>query len=246
MKYLAYCIFSRDEGAQEGDAPVGIGGSPTYVIDNNGLSAAISAIPDDQVMKDSSTILVYHKVIESFHNRFGAIPLRLGTIVDDEAEIGRVLEKHGDRYKSLLKQLAGCVEMGIRVIINSFPAERASDNETPIFHDTGSAGSGAAYLAGRKAHLDALNLTDERNRKIIAKYRAPFEDLFVKFKGEALKSPVSTIEPDAVVLSLYFLVPSQSVAAFQHEYDQLMSREPAKIMLSGPWPPYNFVLPDDI
>jgi hypothetical protein len=246
MKYMAYCIFSRNEGVQEGDAPVGIGGTPTYVIDNSGLSAAISAIPDGQVMKDSSTILIYHKVIESFHNRFGAIPLRLGTIVDDEAEIGRVLEEHGERYKSLLKQLAGCVEMGIRIIIDNLPTERDSYNETPIIHDTNSAGSGAAYLASRKARIDELQLTDERNRQIIVKYRAPFEGLFVKFKGEALKSTVSTIESNAVVLSLYFLVPRRSVAAFHQVYDQLMSSEPAKIMLSGPWPPYNFVLPGDI
>lgn len=246
MKYLVYCIFSRNNGAQESDAPAGIGGRRTYVVESNGLAAAISAIPDDQVMKDPSTILTYHKVIESFHKECGAIPLRFGTIIDSEAEIGHVLEKHGERYKNLLNQLAGRVEMGIRIITSNLTTGRDSDNETSIFHGTIGSTSGSAYLADRKARLDTLRLIEKHNRDIIGKYRALFEGLFVKFKGEALKSEAAVTSSDAVVLSLYFLIPAQSVAAFRAVYDRLVSREPVKTMLSGPWPPYNFVLPDDI
>jgi Gas vesicle synthesis protein GvpL/GvpF len=247
MKYLVYCIFARDKDAGGSDIPVGVGGSPAYVVENNGLCATVSAVSDDRVLKESSTILAYHRVIESFHNEFGAIPLRFGTLVDDEEEIRRVLETHGKRYKDLLKQLVGRVEMGIRIISNESPAKSYLDNEKKLnFYAADSPVSGAAYLANRKARLDELGRADERNRRIIAKYRGHFEGLFAKFKSEARKSGSRDSGSNAIVLSLYFLVPRQSLAAFRQAYDKLKSSGPVKIMLSGPWPPYNFVLPDDM
>ncbi len=102
-----------------------------------------------------------------------------------------------------------------------------------------------AYLAHLKARLDAEALATENNQKVIEQYRLPFEGLYVGFKGETSKSTPFRDKSGTAFLSLYFLVRRQAVGAFRKVYDQLKSGETTKIMLSGPWPPYNFVLPED-
>ncbi len=42
MEYLMYCIFSKKDASRINKAPVGIGGGPTYVVEENDLSAVVS------------------------------------------------------------------------------------------------------------------------------------------------------------------------------------------------------------
>jgi hypothetical protein len=226
--------------------PVGVGGGPTYVVEENDLGAVVSAIPYSEIPTDSSTILTYHNVVESLHDQFGVIPLRFGTLFGDEAEINRLLEKHGERYKVLLTKLDGCVEIGIRVILNNGAIKTDEGrNKASVLSPPNCIGTGAAYLAHRKAHHDAEALATENNQREIERYRLPFEGLFVGFKGETSESTPFRDQSSTLFLSLYFLVRRQALGAFREVYEQLKTRETTKMMLSGPWPPYNFVLPED-
>ncbi len=246
MKYLVYCIFSKKEASRINRMPVGVGGCPTYVVEENDLGAVVSSIPYTEMSTDSSTILAYHNVVESLHDQLGVIPLRFGTLVGDEAEINRLLEKHGERYKTLLTKLDGCVEIGIRVILKNV-AIKTDDghNKASVLSPANCIGTGAAYLAHRKAHHDAEALATENNQRVIERYRLPFEGLFVGFKAETSESTPFTDQLSTLFLSLYFLVRRQSLGACRKVYEELKSRETTKMMLSGPWPPYNFVLPED-
>src|SRR5208283_4606939 len=157
---------------------VGVGGGPTYVVQENDLGAVVSAIPYSEIPRDSSTILTYHNVVESLHDQFGVVPLRFGTLVGEEAEINRLLEKHGERYKTLLTKLDGCVEIGIRAILNNVAQTTDAHHEASVLSPKNCAGTGVAYLAHRKAHHDAEALATENNQKVIERYRFPFEGLY--------------------------------------------------------------------
>lgn len=245
MKYLLYCIFSPKINERADTGQSGVGGGRLAVVEQDGLAAVVSAILDREISKGPTTVLAYHKVIESFHDQFGVIPLRFGTIVDQEAEVEGLLEQHGDHYRALLRELDGCVEMGVRILVpdtNPGPEER---NTASILQLSKSAGTGAAYLAGRKAYHDAKALASEHDRQTIERYRGAFEGLFSNFKAETSRSAVFGASSNAVLLSLYFLVPRHSVGPFRKVCGDLRLRERAKMMLSGPWPPYNFVLPED-
>jgi hypothetical protein len=240
MKYLMYCIFSSNRPAQMDCKPEGLGGGKVQVIENNGLAAAVSAVSEADISKDTLTVIAYHKIIETFHGQLCVIPLRFGTIVNHESEVQRLLQEHADRYKSLLCQLEGRVEMSVRVIVaDNSPIAEASHE--PVLEDSSSSESGAAYLARRKAHHDAQERACARNKDVVERYCSPFKGLFVNSKFDISKLAVHS----NVVFSLHFLVPKPSIEPFREAYGHLKSREYAKIMLSGPWPPYNFVLPED-
>ncbi len=53
--------------------------------------------------------------------------------------------------------------------------------------------------------------------------------------------PPGLHQPGYTLISLYFLVPAEHLDDFRKTFDEYTSRQSAKIRLSGPWPPYNFV-----
>ena len=79
----------------------------------------------------------------------------------------------------------------------------------------------------------------ERQDELVKTLCQPLSGLFVRRKVE---SP-SREEP---LLSLYFLVPRTSVECFREATRQCLKDGPAKPVVSGPWPPYNFVDFSDI
>ena len=246
MRYLLYCIFPSQTDFRRGTI-VGVGGQPVSVIVTNGLGAALSSIADFNPTLEIPQIRTYQQVIESFHRHCTVIPMRYGCLFEEKSQIVRLLEERGGHYATLLTELEGCVEMGIRVLI--------PNSETPTSHsplrislftprNPDLLGSGGAYLAARKTHYaDREQLTGE-SIAVVHRCRATFAGLFVRYK---LECPPFRPLPSAFripLFSLYFLVPRSSMETFREAFRQLSAKESAKLLMSGPWPPYNFVQPD--
>ena len=93
---------------------------------------------------------------------------------------------------------------------------------------------GLAYLTARKAHYAHQDRWTNEYRQVADRCREQFTGLYVKYTTEAPS-------PRLPLLSLYFLVPRPAVESFRLAFRQLTESESARLMLSGPWPPYNFV-----
>ena len=243
MKYLLYCIFQNRSDFKRGTI-VGFEGQPVSAIVANGLLAAFSGVADFNPNPEISQILAYHKVIESFHRCCTVIPIRYGCLFEEESQIRKLLEDRDGQYGRLLDELEGCVEMGIRALIPNSEVT-TSAHQLPISqlatHDRPTLAPGHAFLATRKARYAQLEQPPEESRDLIERCRAAFAGLFLKFKLEcpAFRTPTSVFR--LPLLSLYFLVPRSSLEAFRKIFRQVSLKESARLLLTGPWPPYNFV-----
>jgi len=294
MSYLLYCILPSQDTL---DSPglLGVGGEPVGLVSCNGLSAAVSRIGHYNVTPPISSLLAFKEVVEYFHRSpgvRGVIPMRYGCMVDDKAQIPRLLEKHRPHYTALLKEVEGCVEMGIRVIISDFRFS-ISDSEKPIHQletpwprpampgssdgmtdiqqqqkqeniqvtsrsprrrlraggqggrKSKIANPGCAYLAARKVHYTQEEKSNKQVEQVIDRCRAAFGGLFVKCKTEVPLIANFQLSIRNPFPSIYFLIPRESIAAFRRAFRRLIkSSESASLLLSGPWPPYNFVQPE--
>jgi hypothetical protein len=268
MGYLLYCILTTLENQSPG-ALVGVDGQPVFLVSHNGLSAAISRINQSNVTLEISCILAYQRVVESFHCHpavGGVIPMRYGSLFEEEPQIIRLLKERCKHYKALLKQLEGCVEMGIRVLVSDSeasipcPVKRLpsgtlteASTERACFIGERIENPGCAYLAARKAHYAQQEKFNNQAKEVIGQYRAAFSGLFVKCKTEfpSIINHQSSIfnRQSAIrnpVLSLCFLVQREHIEWFQQVFREINVQEYPKLLLSGPWPPYNFVQPDHI
>ena len=257
--YLLYCIFHSSEAQRQTTLP-GVSGQPVFPVAINGISAAVSEISDAHLTPDVPRVMAYQKVIESFHSSQTVIPMRYGCVLRDRPQVVQLLKRCARQYESLLKELDGCVELGIRLMIDDcgLSIEELKNREIKpenrnLLERSGNSDlsrelktSGKAYLAARKNHYAKEECITEAKNTIAAQFRAAFAGLFVKCKVEtaAITNRQSPI-PNPL-LSLYFLVPGKSIDPFRQVFRHMGRRmETTKLLLSGPWPPYNFVLPDN-
>lgn len=239
MRYLLYGIFRGQE--QQKAIPTGVDGQPVFLVGKKGLRAAISRVPHAKFTADIPRLVAYQKVVESLHRDptvAGIIPMRYGCLFDERAQIIELLEERCCQYEGLLDELEGCVEMGIRILISEpvISARPAPGGRT----NPQATGPGQTFLATRKAHYARQEMFANEVDLVSQRCLAALGGLFVKSKAEDHPKAAT---PSAF-LSLYFLVPGNSVERFRQRFRDLCEKEPAKLLLSGPWPPYNFVLPE--
>jgi hypothetical protein len=240
MVYLLYCIYFSHE-FRIPDMLSGVDDQPVFVTSINGLNAAISMINSSVPAPDVPRIMAYKRVIDAFHRDRTIIPMRYGCILEDEQKVIQLLENRSNHYASLLKELDGCVEIGIRILStesgigNSDPKNCIYTKNDPAFCTQKQTNSGQAYLDARKAFYDKKDRLSRHMEMAIDGIRSAVSGLYLKFKQETLSSSHGQL------ISLSFLVPRESVEHFCHVYGHISSEESVKLLMSGPWPPYNFV-----
>ncbi len=263
MNVLVYCIMGHPHPSGL-ESLRGIGDEIISLVETDGLMAAVSRIVTPDATPNLKRILHYQKIIEWFHNDSTIIPMRYGCLVAEESEVVRILKEHGDEYKRLLGELEGCEEMGIRILssefdslrrdstgprVNNFvalgkgisPGDCQANQSTPDLGNKPSPHPGQAYLAVRKAHYVQEESINQENEALIEAYRNVFAGLFVKCKKEGPSTRHARMPVDNTLLfSLYFLVPKYLVNTFRLVFKKIPSKDGQKILLSGPWPPYNF------
>ena len=235
MSYLLYCIF-RGQAQPSPGMPPGVGGKPVFVLSQNGLSAGLSEMTESDLVPGISQILAYEAVIEHFHRALTVIPVRYGCQLKDTSEALQLLERHRDEYAALLAGLEGLTEMGIHVLLDrSSPGTESRTEPAAPPPVCPLCESGAAYLAAQRQHYLGLDRAALHERSLVEELWTSLAGLYVRRKMEPPDSNRGSL------LSLYFLVPRASVEPFRHTAHHLRSRESIKLLLSGPWPPYNFV-----
>jgi len=224
MRCLLHCVFRQ---AGEG-LPDGCGGE-VFVVTGHGLAGAASPANEGDAAPSLSRLVAYQRVIEAFHASRAVIPMRYGCLLESEPAVLRLIEEHRQEYETLLTQFEGMVEMGIRILWNRgprpVPREKEAVPSTP----------GAAYLAGlRKRHPpgDGLDADEVRLAERIA---GSLGGCHERLRAEASSAAGGRL------LSLYFLTPKTAVADFRDRVRRMELPKGMRLLLSGPWPPYNFV-----
>jgi len=254
VSYLLYCILSSPK-TQSPVARVGVDGQPVFLLSNDGLSATVSKIQHPHISYNISWLLAYKQVIEAFHNDLaigGVIPMRYGCLFEERSQVIQILKKCRVKYISLLKELEGCVEMGIRILISDrrmrnaeYESQKLRTPQSAI-RNPQSVAPGKAYLAARKANYAQEEKFNKQVEQVIERCRALFSGLFVKCKTEVPSIANFQFSIHNPFPSIYFLIPRESIAAFRRAFRQLSKNETARLLLSGPWPPYNFAQPEHI
>ena len=236
MSYLLYCIFrGRLPAALE--IPDGVGGHRVFTANYNGFGAALSKLAEPDSPPDISKHLVYETVVESFYRHLTVIPMRYGCRVECPYEAIVLLRENHAAYGALLHQLEGLAEIGIQVLLDNPRAEVETDGLAipPECFPPRSGVSGTAYLDAKKLHYLGAQRATMLQNALVEKLCDSLYGSFLRHKVELPSSRRSHL------MSLYFLVPRDSVASFRRAACHLPPSQSVKLLFSGPWPPYNFV-----
>ena len=217
MMHLLHCIVQPD-----GDGPPPEPG--LYLVAAHGLAAVVSRVEETSAAPGVSSVLVFERAVEAIHARQAVIPLRYGCLIESEAAIVRHLENHCQEYEALLGRLRGMTEMGIRVLC---PAR-------PEFVSGCALSPGALYLASLRNRYGAGNSLDPEEARLADQIAGWLSGCYVEQRRESSQAGHGRM------LSLYFLTPKTGVDHFRNTARQICLPDGARLLLSGPWPPYNF------
>ena len=215
MKYLLYGIVERDSAA----CPPG-----THLIAAHGMAAVVSVLEGMSAPATISSLLAYERVVEAIHHRQAVIPLRYGCVMENESVVVRLLRDHRQEYGAQLAQLVGMTEMGIRVL---WPARAGGIASLPP-------SPGARYLESLRDRYHSAHALDAEEGQLADRIAGLLPGSFTEQRREVSWSSQRRL------MSLYFLTSRTGVERFRNQARSICPPSGAKILLTGPWPPYNF------
>jgi len=195
----------------------GLGDARLRVVRSGALAAVYSRHRTLRPEPTREALLVHERVVEAVMARGAVLPFRFDTELESERDLAARLAERHDELVRALNRVRGRVELGLRVI-----AERRA----PVLPD-GAERSGRAYVLGL---VDAHRRADRAAHEL----HEPLEALAV---ASTVRAPA---RPPAILAASY-LVDAGRVAAFRSRVDELAAGcDDVDVVLTGPWPPYNF------
>jgi hypothetical protein len=243
--YLLYCIY-RPNGQDRLEGLTGIQGQTVEAISTHGLYALVSTLTSATPAADLEELKSYGRVVAACHKVHTTIPMRFGSIFADKPEIAAHLAEQGGTYKTLLQHLTDCEEMGIRLLLpeSETPLPPGHKSVRPREGRSHTAQkpscSGKAYLTRQKERYELTDDFMRRAEKALSQWQGLFKGLYMDCCWEPPRAVARHTVP---ILSAYFLVRRQQIADFKKAFVRISQDRPEKALLSGPWPPYNFVRP---
>lgn len=198
------------------------------------VAAVVSPAPDELRGKRRD-LQAHQQVLDVLTEHGGVLPMRFGVLSPDESTLLASLRSGADRYRGLLDELAGQVELNLKAVPDEdqFVASAAND---PAVRE-------AMAAARRDGSRDRqLRLGQTVNDAVARRRELAGNRLLNELQPLALRSTVIGTG-DKQLLNAAFLLPRTQVTGFVQTVDRLREQlAPAiDLVLTGPLPPYSFV-----
>jgi hypothetical protein len=171
----------------------------------------------------------FSQAMTAFHACATLIPFRYGQCLPSTAAVVAHLDERTQYYIHLLEELDDSSEMGVR-LLSPTPRELVASRDAvdPIR-------SGRDYLEHRRRHYATQDQLGEQHSDLRQQVLETFSGLFLKWEQDREVS-----NPHGL-LSLSFLVHRSEIPNFRQRGIEALADFPAKLLITGPWPPYHFV-----
>lgn len=212
----------------------------------------------DQRLKDLDWIgavgLAHQAMVDACLKHEAVVPMKVLTIFANLARAKKEMQRHADRLRTAMQQVAGCVEWGVRVTRAKQPARTLHRRETQPWmqpqiqsqpqKQTQPAATGRAFLEAKVQHRQAVREETETLDRHLRTLANTLNDVTrdVRYR---LEQPAGATVP--VLLDAAYLVPRRSERQFRAQVrakSQPLLARGCRVTVTGPWPAYSFVSPD--
>lgn len=199
---------------------LGVDGVSLWAVPGGGLMAVVGEHARPPKLGEDQ-LSAHEALIERLMDEAVVLPLRFGTTIGSEEELGGWLRSHEKELLERMELVRDAVELSVRA---ELPA--ADGNPGPT---TGAraAASGTEYMRTRGRSIQAATQVRER-------LHDPLDEL-------ARRSVLFGPAPGSERFHAAYLVDGKRVEAFAAEVERLGSEFGLEVGCTGPWPPYSFV-----
>lgn len=244
--------------ASEADELVGTAGGvdathPVMVVADENLGAIVSGVALDEFgegvleenLRDGAwleeKVRAHEAVLEAALRLTAVVPFRFGTIYSRRQQVLGMLAAHEADFRAALERVRGRIELGVKAFLD---LERFAERRLEAGGPDEPHQSGRAYLLRKQL--------DRRLAEAAGAFASDCarvsHDRLAQAADDGRANPLQRPEvaggPGQMVLNGAYLVRAENQELFRAALAELESRyapDGVVYVLTGPWPPYNFV-----
>ncbi|MBI4296135.1 MAG: GvpL/GvpF family gas vesicle protein [Chloroflexi bacterium] len=237
-KYI-YGIIEEPESRPFGFP--GVGDGAVYTINHQKLAAVVSDTEFDEIDPTRNNVRAHTVVQDELLKDYTLLPMGFGMIADSRDNVLKLLEKNYQNLTDALRQLAGMVEVELKVFWDQESMVKELQN-------------GSEELAKLKAKLKAARSPVETQKllieagqlveRIALDWKAKYADrVYTTLKALSLDSRLNSPLGVKNILNASFLIERARESDFQKDVHKLDAQYQGKVNFKyvGPLAPYNFV-----
>jgi hypothetical protein len=249
----AYCVTR----ASEPPPGSGVHAAPVERIDDGGLAAFVSRVPlaefGEAPLRSNLNDLQWlervarehEAVLERALEGSTIVPLSICTIFADEQGVARMLAERRSAFDTALDALDGRQEWGVKLLVDRAALEAAARERVPDADDgLESRSAGGAYMLRRRQERQLRDEADRLAGSLAEDVHARLQDWATDAVVNPPQNPQLSGHEGDMLLNAAYLVEAAKVERLHELVGELRQRHErlgARLELTGPWPPYNFV-----
>ncbi|MFA4853558.1 MAG: GvpL/GvpF family gas vesicle protein [Bacteroidales bacterium] len=244
MDKIIYAILTsndrRDELTKLLSEIRGISDSALFNITYNNISVVAGDFSSNKIIVDKEFAIDYARVIEDLAQHFTLLPVRFGTLMESPDAIKEILIKYYDEFKQNLQKVENKYEFSLKVLWDyekcsgkiRIKTESEDQNAAKLFHHNSIS---TDYLLKKLKKHRFENALLKHVEQLIEEISSHLAQLNPIHKFQKMVTP-------NIILDAVFLLEKNKKDEFIHAIDHLKSQhDDLNFLLTGPWPPYNFV-----
>jgi len=243
MRKYVYGIISASAPATFGPSPLSSALEEVYTIVHRDLACVASNYSGGDFASlgkgDTLRCLMAHQVvIEQVMKKYAILPVKFGTLVEDDEEIRRILAQGYEKLSQTLDQMDGLVEIEVAATWDLREVLEEIGNEEEIVElKLSMTGKTPSELL--ETQIDAGKLVKESLERRREVYRS---QTVQSLAGLALDTQPNVVVADEMVMNVAFLVQEEKQEDFDSRVRQINETFNDRIdfRVIGPLPPYSF------
>jgi hypothetical protein len=255
----AYCVLRA--GDRLPDSLLGVDPeAPVQPLEDEGLVVLTSRVPlaefgEDPLRENLNDLSwlervarTHEAVLERALSGGPIVPLRLCTIFADEAGVRAMVAREGRQLREALERLDGRREWGVKLLVDRDALAAAARERSPevaaLQDELAERSGGGAYMHERRLERLVGELVDRLAAELAEDVHARLGD----WVADSVLNPPQNRELSGhegeMILNGAYLVETKRTEGLRRLLSELEDRHRAlgaRLELTGPWPPYNFV-----
>jgi gas vesicle protein GvpL/GvpF len=259
----AYCVVPADARPPRGVAGV----DPRFPVERveaAGLAVLVSRVPTAEFGAESlrenlndiawleRVARAHEAVLDQVMPETTLVPLRICTLYEDAQGARRMLEKERTVLTKALESVAGRQEWGLKLLVDPerllAHARESSSEATSMAAEVEGATEAGAYMLRRRLERHLREMADGIAEELIVDVRDRVESLGFDYVTRPPQNRELSQHEGEMLMNVACLVDEvgldqlrELAAGVGQDYESLGTH----VEITGPWPPYNFVLGGD-
>jgi hypothetical protein len=253
-----YCVV-RADGASPPKA-AGVAGGRVELVESGELAAMVGPVPlaefgEEPLRRNLNELpwlervaRAHEAVLEHALAERAIAPMRLCTIYESADRVRTMLDASRERFLETLEVLEGRQEWGVKLLLD--PSRLAAEARRHVpdaeAHEAQVAerGEGAGYMLQRRLERQVAEAADALATEVARQVHARVQDWAVDAVTRPPQNRELSGHEGEMALNAAYLVEANRVDGLRELVAELEAHHRwvgAKLELTGPWPPYNFV-----